>query len=222
MRLIITGDGSHTLYVPELEEHYHSTFGAVTESLHVYIRAGLEKMADRGEITIFEVGFGTGLNAALSFLSVLCSGIRTTYHALEKYPIDPDLACHLNYESILVASGLPEGFFAKMHQLPWNTTAALHPSFHLHKIRDDLTTFQPDFRYDLIFFDAFAPEKQPALWTLDIFDRLYRNLNAGGLLNTYCAKGSIRRMLQHAGFRVNRLPGPPGKREMLSAQKNLH
>jgi tRNA U34 5-methylaminomethyl-2-thiouridine-forming methyltransferase MnmC len=179
-------------------------------------------MTDRGEIAIFEVGFGTGLNAALSFLSVLYRGIRATYHTLEKYPIDPDLAVRLNYESFLVPSGLPEGFFAKIHQVAWNTTAALHPSFHLHKIRDDLTTFQPDFRYDLIFFDAFAPEKQPALWTREIFDRLYRNLNDGGILTTYCAKGSIRRMLQHAGFRVDRLPGPPGKREMLRAQKNLH
>ena len=219
MNLVTTGDGSHTLFIPGLNEHYHSTFGAITESVHVFIRAGLELLAERQEISVLEVGFGTGLNALLTCMFAVNHRIKVIYHALEKFPVDAGLAKKLNYASLLSPALDAKNLFADIHGASWNTISILHSCFHLHKIHDDLLTFQPGFHYDLIFFDAFAPDKQPEMWTQDIFSRLYKKLNPDGIITTYCVKGDVKRKLKSAGFRIEKLPGPPGKREILRGMK---
>jgi tRNA U34 5-methylaminomethyl-2-thiouridine-forming methyltransferase MnmC len=171
------------------------------------------------EVSVLEIGFGTGLNALLTCITARAKQVRVTYHALEKFPVDLVLVEKLNYTSQLPDVPDAERLFAGIHQASWNETTILHPFFYLHKIQDDLADFQPDFKYDLVFFDAFAPEKQPEMWTQDIFNRLYKNLGPEGLLTTYCVKGTVKRMLKSAGFRIEKLPGPPGKREMLRGTK---
>lgn len=219
MQLATTRDGSHTLYVPHLDEHYHSTYGAITESRHVFLDAGLLRRMEGPEVSVLEIGFGTGLNALLTFITARDKQVKVTYHALEKFPVDLVLVEQLNYASLLPRVPDAESLFASIHRASWNETTILHPFFYLHKIRDDLADFQPEFKYDLIFFDAFAPEKQPEMWTQDIFNRLYKNLRPDGIITTYCVKGTVKRMLKTAGFRIEKLPGPPGKREMLRGTK---
>lgn len=219
MQLVVTGDGSYTFYLPALKEHYHSTFGALTESMHVFIQSGLLYLAEKKEIGVLEIGFGTGLNALLTFSAAVGHGYEIVYHALEKYPIDPRQIKDLNYQSLFASDPLPGELIDVIHEAPWNSTTVLHPGFLLHKIQADLLTFQPDFRYDLIYFDAFAPDKQPELWTAEIFERLYNYLNPGGVLTTYSVKGTVKRLLKAAGFQIEKLPGPPGKREILRGIK---
>jgi len=219
MQLRITADGSHTLFLPHINESYHSMFGAITESIHVFIKEGFEYLKDYKNITILEVGFGTGLNALLTMLAAEAVNISITYHAVEYFPISPDLAHRLNYPSLLTA-GDPKGFLKMLHDAPWNDTVSLTQTFALHKIREDFTSFNPGFTYDLIYYDAFAPDKQPEMWRKDIFERLFKHLNAGGVLTTYCVKGEVKRMLKEAGFTIEKLPGPPGKREMLRGTRD--
>jgi tRNA U34 5-methylaminomethyl-2-thiouridine-forming methyltransferase MnmC len=219
MQLVTTGDGSHTLYLPRLDEHYHSTYGAIQESMHVFIQAGLFCLLERPMISVLEIGFGTGLNALLACMTAREYRKEITYHTLEKFPVDARITGKLNYPALLSAAMDPAGLFAGIHSAPWNTTVIIHPCFQIHKIMDDLLTFQPDFQYDLIFFDAFAPGKQPEMWSPEIFTRLHKNLNPEGIITTYCAKGEVQRMLKAAGFRIEKLPGPPGKREILRGRK---
>ena len=222
MQLEITRDGSHTLFLPQMNEHYHSTFGAITESMHVFIRNGLYHMADRPEITIFEVGFGTGLNALLTAIAAIERGISVTYYAIEKYPLGKEITDTLNYPALLShGDQQPHDLFTAIHRAPWNQLSIIHDGYHLHKISGDLADFSPEFNYDLIYFDAFAPEKQPEMWTGVIMNRLISHLNAGGIFATYCAKGAVRRMLKENGLSMERLPGPPGKREMLRGVKKV-
>lgn len=219
MHLVTTRDGSHTLYVPHLDEHYHSTYGAITESRHVFMDAGLLCRIEGPEVSVLEIGFGTGLNALLTCIIARDKQVKVTYHALEKFPVEMTLVEKLNYASMLPQVPDAESLFAGIHKASWNETAILHPFFYLHKMQDDLADFHPEFEYDLVFFDAFAPEKQPEMWTQDIFNRLYKNLGPDGILTTYCVKGTVKRMLKTAGFRIEKLPGPPGKREMLRGTK---
>jgi tRNA U34 5-methylaminomethyl-2-thiouridine-forming methyltransferase MnmC len=220
MQLTLTGDGSHTLFVPHLNEHYHSTYGAITESMHVFIRNGLELLTERVSIAVFEAGFGTGLNALLTAMNAIDRGIRVIYYAVEKYPVDPEMAARLNYPELLsLHEGQADVLFTAIHQAPWNQLTIVHPCYHLHKIRADLSDFVPEFNYDLIYFDAFAPDKQPEMWTGEILHRLCLHLDPGGIFTTYCAKGSIRRLLMECGLDVKRIPGPPGKREILRGEK---
>lgn len=220
MQLVITGDGSHTLFLPRFNVHYHSTFGAITESVHVYIRNGLDHMVNTDNISIFEMGFGTGLNALLTAIAAIERGLNITYHAIEKFPIDPETAGKLNYANILSrAACLPCTLFSAMHQASWNKTTMIHPRFYLHKIEGDLLDFTPDFNFDLIYFDAFAPGKQPDMWTGEIMHRLLMHLNPGGIFTTYCVKGEVRQLLKVNGLSVMKIPGPPGKREILRGVK---
>ncbi|MBI9064538.1 MAG: tRNA (5-methylaminomethyl-2-thiouridine)(34)-methyltransferase MnmD [Marinilabiliaceae bacterium] len=214
VELKISGDGSHTLYVPELEEHYHSVNGAINESMHVFIEAGL-KQCQKDTISILEIGLGTGLNAYLTLCNKSDKSIR--YHALEKYPVSEELANQLNF----VPGDDKEGqvLFRKLHHLPWNQMELLTADFLLHKQETDLLSVVFNSTYDLVYFDAFAPEKQPEMWSDEIFSKIYQAMNSGGILTTYCAKGVIRRRLQACGFIVERLPGPKGKREMIRATK---
>jgi len=215
-----TKDGSATLYVPELNEHYHSINGALQESLHVFIRAGLDfKLEKKDNVRLLEIGFGTGLNALLSLQQVWLHGVRVQYDTLEKYPLSPDLIADMHFEKFILNPELLD-FLPFLHHAPWHEPVPVLPNFELRKIQADLTTYElPENYYDLIYFDAFAPEKQPELWTDEIFRQLYHSLQAGGVLVSYCAKGSFKRSLKAAGFTVESLPGPIGKREMTRGLK---
>lgn len=216
IELRFSEDGSTTLYRPDLDEHYHSKHGAIQESLHVFINAGLKKLSV-SEINILEVGFGSGLNAYLTLAS-LPSSVRCHYHALEKYPVEVLMALKMNYPSLYpMRDG--ENLFEKMHRLSWGSECLVNSHFSLLKLHSDLITFQSSTLYDLIYFDAFGPDKQPEMWTQDIFNTLFKITAPEGVLVTYSAKGDVRRALIKAGFKVERLAGPPGKREMLRAQK---
>ncbi len=212
IELKTSDDGSHTLYVPELDEHYHSTNGAYSESVHVFIKPNL-LYTSKKNISILEIGFGTGLN---TFLTALNQNDKTIfYHSLEKYPIEDDVAEQLNYSS----NESEYALFTKMHQLPWQTNGTLKDGFTLLKDKCDLTNTVFKHKYDLVYFDAFAPEKQPEMWDPTLFQKIYDAMYNDGILTTYCAKGVVRRTMQACGFEVERLPGPKGKREMLRATK---
>lgn len=209
-----TADGSGTLYVPELDEHYHSVKGALTESKHIFIDMGLAATAS-GSPSVLEVGFGTGLNALLAWQWADKMQRPVHYTTLERYPLSWNEVAQLKYEH---AAELKQ-----IHTTPWEVDVPLSPYFTLKKVECDATDYlqqQQSDLFDVVFFDAFAPEKQPELWSESIFQGIYQTMRPGGLLTTYCAKGCIRRLLQSIGFVMERLPGPPGgKREMLRGGK---
>lgn len=218
-KIELTADGSHTLFVPELDEHYHSVNGAVQESTHVFIKTGLHHCL-KDEIRIFEVGFGTGLNAFLSMLDIAETNKIIHYTAIEAYPLGKDIILQLNYAKSFSAD--QQTLYEKLHDVEWGSEQEIMPNFWLKKIKSDFTQF--DFssfagNFDLIYFDAFAPDKQPDMWVQSLFNDMYCISSEGGTLVTYCAKGIVRRMLQAAGYTTERLSGPPGKREMLRATK---
>jgi tRNA U34 5-methylaminomethyl-2-thiouridine-forming methyltransferase MnmC len=218
MKLEQTADGSYTLYVPELDEHYHSVKGALTESKHIFIDMGLKHSSVTAP-HILEIGLGTGLNCVLTLLEAKENQRHVYYTGIERYPLNEEIIRKLNYPSI-IEKECEEDYFA-IHQAPWEEDVCLSPWFTLHKMEGDFTHYSFEQKYDIIYFDAFAPEKQPEMWEQSLFDNLYQVLNEGGILTTYCAKGVVRRMLQTAGFKVERLPGPPGgKREILRATKS--
>lgn len=219
-QLITTQDGSHSLFVPHLDEHYHSTHGAIQESRHVYIHTGFDA-CELQQINVLEIGFGTGLNAFLTILEAESTNKLVHYTSLELYPLDIDKAKQLNYAQQLTDNEKAPLFMA-LHKAPWNKAVQISASFILHKIETDFSkpnNLNTDACFDVIYFDAFAPEKQPELWSQPIFDKLFCLCNPNAIISTYCAKGVVRRMLQSAGFTVERLPGPPGKREILRGRK---
>lgn len=207
-----TEDGSATLFVPELNEHYHSVKGARTESLHIFIDMGL-KAVSTTHPQVLEIGFGTGLNALLTLEAAEADKRPVHYTGIELYP--------LAWEEVDVLKYSDNPLFKTLHSVPWEEDVVITPYFTLKKIREDARKAVNTKRsFDVIYFDAFAPEKQPEMWDEALFRNLYTSMNAGGVLTTYCAKGIIRRMLQSVGFKVERLPGPPGgKREILRASK---
>lgn len=215
----LTADGSHTLFIPELNEHYHSVNGAIQESQHVFIEAGL-RHTQKDFVHILEIGFGTGLNAFLTLLDSQYNVKRIHYTSIEAYPLSTTLIRQLNYPNGY--SQQQQSLYYQLHEAGWNKRIDITPQFCLEKIQADFTNF--DFNQitefvDLVYFDAFAPDKQPDMWKQEIFDKLYLISNDQGILVTYCAKGVIRRMMQQSGYKTERLPGPPGKREMLRAVK---
>jgi len=215
-----TADGSDTLYSTEMDESYHSVNGAVQESLHVFIKAGLQEVCKQ-KIRILEIGFGTGLNALLTWREAQKSHLDIDYVTIEAYPVSENIIQNLNYNEL--ETGLPADAFQQMHLTAWNTPEILQESvFRLTKINADFTRFILTEKYDLIYFDAFAPEKQPEMWEEELFHKIFQTLNTNGILVTYCAKGEVRRRLQRSGFETERIPGPPGKREMLRATKRTH
>ncbi len=216
--LVKTADGSHTLFVKTLGEHYHSTFGAVQESVHIFIEAGL-KECNKVELNVFEVGFGTGLNAYLTLLETFKADLSIRYITVEKYPLTAEIWSSLNYPTT-IPKGDPE-LFRRLHEARWNETVKITDQFSILKLDSDLSDvdYSPLQPFDLIYFDAFSPEKQPELWETPVFNRISDHSSPGGIMVTYCAKGAVRRSLIEAGFTVERLPGPPGKREMLRGTK---
>ena len=257
-----TDDGSATLFVPELNEHYHSTKGARTESQHIFIDMGL-KASPAATPRVLEIGFGTGLNAWLTLEEAERSRRNIHYTGLELYPLDWQTVEQLGYissdEQLTIhrkQTATDEQFtpndeeeqqpaielFKQLHTSPWEKDVQLTPHFTLRKIETDVNKLRVEngelrvnnsndsvadsqlstlnSPFNLVYFDAFAPEKQPEMWSQELFNRLYVLLDRDGILTTYCAKGVVRRMLQTAGFTVERLPGPPGgKREILRARK---
>jgi Uncharacterized conserved protein len=214
-----TKDGSHTLYVPGMDEHYHSVNGALQESMHVFIDSGLRKV-DAKNIKVLEIGFGTGLNAFLTLLEGEKLQKEIHFTSLELYPLSEAIYSKLNYGEVIAPDKAE--LFTKLHQADWEESTEITSHFQLQKKKADLCQF--DFggeKYDLIYFDAFAPDKQPEMWNPELFQKLFEHTNPGGILTTYCAKGVVRRAMQAAGYTVERLQGPPGKREMLRATKPL-
>ena len=218
-KIIQTSDGSKSLYLPQLDETYHSRHGALQEAFHVFIRSGLDLFPDGSEISIFEMGFGTGLNALITALEARSRRLSVRYSGLEAYPVSWEEARSLDYP-VALGNANAQSLFEKLHTISWGETVALNDNFKLNKIKGLLTDFDQEGSYDLIYFDAFGPRVQPELWTEAVFEKMYRALKSEGVLVTYSAKGSVRRAMQAVGFEVERLPGPPGKREMLRATKD--
>ena len=214
-----TADGSKTIFVEELNEHYHSVHGALAESRHVFINAGFLPVGDE-KLHILELGFGTGLNVLTTLEANQKAGRNVFYTAVEAYPVKAIELAQLNYAAL----GLPDEVSAlnnKIHQTPWEEWQEITPNFKLLKQQKKFQEIIDKQLYHLIYFDAFAPEKQPELWTVEIFEKMYKALKPGGVLVTYCAKGQVKRNMKAAGFLVQGIPGPPGKREMTRATKPL-
>lgn len=218
MRRVIeqTEDGSATLFVPELDEHYHSVKGARTESQHIFIDMGLKASVVR-QPHILEIGFGTGLNALLTLEAAEEEKRLVHYTGIELYPLTWEEVNSLRYSE--------NPLFRTLHATPWEEDVNITPFFTLRKTQADVNEWRrknQSSKFDIIYFDAFAPEKQPEMWNEALFRSLYAAMNINGVLTTYCAKGIIRRLLQAVGFKVERLPGPPGgKREILRATKEV-
>lgn len=215
--IITTADGSHTIYLKDWDEHYHSKHGAIQEAYHVFIKNGLSLFKDR-TISILEIGFGTALNAFITFLEAPKLNLKVHYVGVEKYPVSNEEVKTLNYVTELKAQKF-SGIFKDIHEIPWQKEISISQTFQLYKLKQDFQTLDFENTFDLIYFDAFGARVQPELWTESIFNSMYMALKSKGVLTTYAAKGSVRRAMQQVGFTVERLPGPPGKREMLRATK---
>ena len=216
IKIIVTGDGSHSLFNEALDETYHSRHGAVQESLYVFIEHGFRHFVRTQQpklISILEVGFGTGLNALLTVAEAIESNIPVAYTALETYPLSQEVWVKLNYSDT-------NNLFNELHQSEWCRWNQINSHFRLLKLEKSLqdVKLEPQ-QYDLIYFDAFAPNKQPELWELTVLDKVVKTLKSGGIFVTYCAKGQLKRDLKSLGLIVESLPGPPGKREMVRALK---
>lgn len=217
--LVRTGDGSHTLHHAQFNEPYHSLHGAVHESTHVFIKAGLEAVEAR-PVRVLEVGLGTGLNLLLTWIRCLEGKCSVDYTALEVYPLSREQLLRIGHCEQLAWPGLEEGFLAMM---TGQEGVQHHAEADLSFTRwsTPVQQYQARSRFDVIYFDAFAPDKQPEMWTPEVFRSMHDALVPGGALVTYCAKGQVRRDMVEAGFHVERLQGPPGKREMLRAIRPL-
>lgn len=220
--VVATGDGSHTLFIPSLGEHYHSFHSSVRESEHVYIHAGLEEARKvfGNDLNVFEIGFGTGLNALVTALAGAARQLQIRYHSIEKYPLSKETCEALNYCDFIEVPGCVE-VFSSLHDAPWGAEINAG-GLLLKKIDDDFFSFatQSEF-YHLIYFDAFGFRAQEEFWTEAVFEKCLKMLRPGGILVTYASKGLVRRNMAAAGFQVDKLPGPPGKREMVRAVKPL-
>jgi tRNA U34 5-methylaminomethyl-2-thiouridine-forming methyltransferase MnmC len=218
--LIRTGDGSHSFYVPELDEHYHSTYGAIQESSHIFINKGLLAV-DRGlqELRVLEVGFGTGLNALLTWEAGLQNNMNIRYTAMEPWPLEQGQAMQLNYPGLLKTPGA-QLVFRALHEAAWGMDVSIDGHMKILKMQSRLedALLAPD-RFHLVYFDAFGPDAQPELWTEEIFNMIFTCMATHGIMTTFSAKGSVRRALKNVGFDVESLEGPPGKRSMTRARK---
>lgn len=214
-KIITTSDGSKTIQIEEWNEQYHSVHGAIQEAYHVFINMGLSQFSNQ-QVTILEIGFGTGLNALITLLEGPKNQLKVSYEGVEAYPVSLDEIQQLNYAEQLKTS---QELFEQLHSCHWEVASKITPEFTVTKRKQHIETIADANRYDLIYFDAFGARVQPELWTSKIFKKMYNALKDKGILVTYAAKGSVRRAMQEVGFEVERLPGPPGKREMLRAQK---
>ncbi len=218
LELKLSDDGSHTLYNKELNENYHSTNGAIQEANHVFIKTGLEPIiGSKPSITIVEMGFGTGLNALLTANYAKETKQQIHYIGIEAYPVDKELISKLNYPEII--GGDSQKHFDKIHEAKWDGIGLVNNYFTIQKMASKLEDFNPRKAIDLVFYDAFGPQVQAEVWDINLFDKLFSFMNDKGVFVTYCAKGQVRRDLEAVGFKMERLEGPPGKREMLRGIK---
>lgn len=219
--IITTADGSKTIQIEDWNEHYHSVHGALQEAKHVYIEMGLHEFInshpEQKQLSILEVGFGTGLNAMLTATDNSASKTMITYHGIEAYPVSNEELKALEYDTLVPSSSQ---IFDKLHNTSWGVEHKILTHFTLVKRQEFFSDLEDLNTFDIVYFDAFGPRVQPELWTVTIFELIFRAMRAQGILVTYSAKGSVRRALQEVGFSVERLSGPPGKREMLRATKN--
>ncbi len=213
VRLLTTQDGSTTLYLPELDETYHSTRGALGESIHVYIENGINTLTNT-EIKLLEVGFGTGLNALLTYQFAKKKHVNVCYHTLEPFPLLADTYKNLGYAQV----SEEQGVFEKMHAIV-EGNFQFTPFFDFNRYQKTLEEFSPNMSFDIIYFDAFAPSKQPEIWSKENLGKCFSLLDAGGIMVTYCAQGQFKRDLAAIGFQVEVLPGGMGKKEMVRARK---
>lgn len=214
-----TADGSTTIHIPEWNEQYHSKHGAIQEAYHVFIKTGFNHLPkDLSPVKILEIGFGTGLNALITSLEAKNQDRNVEYCGVEGYPVSEKEMSQLNYATAL-GDASAEAYFQKMNEGDWEENLLIHDKFRLIKQEKMFDKIEDKNEFDLIYFDAFGARVQPELWEVAMFKRMYEALKENGILVTYSAKGSVRRALQEVGFTVERLEGPPGKREMLRATK---
>lgn len=215
--IIVTSDGSKTIYLPELDETYHSSHGAVQEAKHVFIQNGLDAFADK-DIAVFEMGFGTGLNALLSFIQAEKNTTSIHYTGIEAYPVATDIALQMDYCQLVGEEHSAK--FEQLHTVNWNEKIQLSDQFSFKKVHQKIEDYTPELdSFDIVFYDAFGPRAQETMWAPAILQKMYDMLKDGGFLVTYCAKGQVKRDLKALGFEIEALPGPPGKREMTRAWK---
>lgn len=215
--IIITSDGSSTIYIPEWNESYHSKNGAIQEAYHVFINAGFS-LFKKKSISILEIGFGTGLNSFITYLEAKKSNVNINYVGVEAYPVLQEEIKVLNYVGELNAES-EKDVFNKMHDLEWNIENEISPQFKLTKRKQLFQDISDIECFDLIYFDAFGFTLQPELWSEEMFQSMYNSLMINGVLVTYACRGSVKRAMLKAGFKVEKLPGAPGKREMLRGIK---
>ena len=216
--IITTEDGSSSVFVESLKQSYHSTHGAMAESQHIFIKDGLEYFHPKKSVNILEIGFGTGLNALLTLKFVRQNNFVVNYFAVEKYPLNLEEVQKLNYASLLEEVNQED--FMKIHSCPWEEEIVLYDNFSLHKSLIDIRLMHlKENWFEVVFFDAFSPDKQPELWSESVFRLIYESMKKGGVLTTYSVKGDVKRALKSVGFAIEKIPGPKGKREILRAQK---
>lgn len=220
--IIKTSDGSTTIRIPEWDEQYHSKHGALQEAYHVFIKSGLYHYLkippSKSDIKILEIGFGTGLNALITLLEAEKNKLSIDYTGVEAYPVGKEELSQLNYSS-LFENVNAEGYFRNLHRTAWETSNKITDFFNIEKQQKFFKEITDKEKYNLIYFDAFGARVQPELWEEAIFQKMYNALQPKGILTTYSAKGSAKRAMLKVGFEVDKIPGPPGKREMLRAQK---
>jgi tRNA U34 5-methylaminomethyl-2-thiouridine-forming methyltransferase MnmC len=219
--LILTKDGSHTVAVPGMNVTYHSMHGAIQESMHVFIEAGFraqDRAMGSAGCHVLEMGYGTGLNALLTLIEAENVNQTVHYTAIELYPMDMEQVRALNYCDQLGRKDL-QPVFNSLHECEWEKEISSTHYFKLKKTQTSLIGFSSSQLFNLVYFDAFAPTAQPELWTTEVFEKLYSMMAENGILVTYCSKGDVRRAMKAAGFKIEKIPGPPGKREMVRAQK---
>ncbi len=227
-KIIPTEDGSVTIFIPEWNESYHSKHGAVQEAFHVFIRNGLDFLNGKNEISILEIGFGTGLNALITLTETFGKNQKINYTGIEKYPVSKEEISLLNYPASLKEFHPKmnleltdiQYFYDELMMAQWNEFVGINSNFKLKKIQADFLEFNyPENEFDLVYFDAFGARVQPELWTEELFEKIYKSMKTDAVFTTYSAKGSVRRALKSVGLKVEKRPGPPGKREMLIAKK---
>ena len=216
-KLIITNDGSHSIFNHTINECYHSKHGSIVEAEHVFIKHGFST-ENKSKLNILEIGFGTGLNALLTYQKTSQKLIKVNYHTIENRPIKKDIYTQLNFTDLI---GLEQEELLKLHNCSWNTEHLISPHFKITKHLKSLEKYDTDLKFDIIYFDAFSPEKQKELWTKKTFKKMYRILKKNGFLVTYCAKGIVKRTMKSVGFEIIVLDGPPGKRQMTRGNKSV-
>ena len=216
--VVTTADGSKTIRIIDLDENYHSSHGALQEANHVFIENGLNSLVNQTEISIFEMGLGTGLNAFLTAIKAGELGLKVDYFGIEAFPVQIDEIIELDYKNLMGERF--SDLYLSIHESEWNKLVEINANFSLKKIKGELQNEEmPQAFFDIVYYDAFGPRAQDEMWSMELFQKMYDSIKQGGFLVTYCAKGQVKRDLKAVGFTIEPLPGPPGKREMTRAWK---